>query len=114
MTARWVDRLTAGQVTIRPWQTFPERMEAAGLTAEDGEREAWLITPGGEALGGAAAVNGALSGVWWARPFTWLYAVPGLRQIEDAVYRWVARNRHRFPGVEPACAGEADCKGGGT
>ena len=110
MTARWVESWTAGEVTIRPWQTFPERMRAAGLTAQETEREAWLITPELEALGGAAAVNGALQHVWWARPLTWLYAVPGLRQSEDAIYRWVARNRHRFPGVTPACE-RADCKG---
>lgn len=113
MTARWVEAWTAGRVAVRPWQTFPERMERARLTTEDTKREAWLIMPGGEALGGAAAVNGALEYVWWARPLTWLYAVPGLRQIGDIVYRWVAHNRHRFPGVTPACEGEADCEGGG-
>lgn len=113
MTARWVEAWTDGRVAVRPWQTFPKRMEEAGLTAEDTEREAWLITPQGEALGGAAAVNGALRYVWWARPLTWLYAVPGLRQVEDAVYRWVARNRGHFPGVTPACEGDADCEGEG-
>ena len=112
MTARWVEAWSAGQVVIRPWQTSSERMGAVGLTAEDTQREAWLITPEGERLGGAAAVNGALKYVWWARPLTWLYALPGLRQIEDAVYRWVARNRGRFPGVTPACNGEVDCEGG--
>lgn len=111
MTARWVEAWTSEQVTIRPWQTFPKRMGEAGLTAEETKREAWLITPEGEALGGAAAVNGALKYVWWARPFTWLYAAPGVRQIEDAVYRWVARNRHRFPGVTPACEAGVACKG---
>lgn len=111
MTARWVEACTDGKVTVRPWQTFPEQMVAAGLTAEETEREAWLVTPGGEALGGAAAVNGALRYVWWARPFTWWYAIPGLRQFEDAVYRWVARNRHRFPGVTPACEAGVDCIG---
>jgi len=113
MTARWVETWTAGEVTTKPWQTFPEHMLAAGLTAEETEREAWLITPQGEVLGGAAAVNGALKYAWWARPLTWLYAVPGLRQMEDAVYRWVARNRHRFPGVTPACEGGAECIGEG-
>ena len=112
MTARWVETWTSGQVDARPWQSFPEQMEAAGLTADDTRREAWLITPEGETLGGAAAVNGALRYVWWARPFSWLYELPGLRQIEDAVYRWVARNRGRFPGVTPACEGNVDCNGG--
>lgn len=111
MTARWVEAWTSEQVAIRPWQTFPEQMEAVGLTAEDAKREAWLITSREGALSGAAAVNGALKYVWWARPFTLLYVIPGLRQIEDAVYRWVARNRHRFPGVKPACEGRADCRG---
>lgn len=110
MTARWVARQTDDAVEIAPWQTFPERMRAAGLTAADGEKQAWAITPGGEVRGGAAAVNAALAHVWWARPIAFLYRLPGLRQLEDAAYRWVARNRYRFPGVTPACEDGADCE----
>jgi predicted DCC family thiol-disulfide oxidoreductase YuxK len=84
-------------------------MVEAGLTAEDGQKQVWLVAPKGDVKGGAAAINGALNLVWWARPFTWLYSLPGLKQIEDVVYHWVARNRHHFPGVTPACESGFDC-----
>jgi predicted DCC family thiol-disulfide oxidoreductase YuxK len=85
-------------------------MVAAGLTAEDGRRQAWLILPDGRVYGGAAAINRSLRGVWWLRPFTLLYFLPGLRQLQDAAYRWVARNRSRFPGITPGCEAEFDCQ----
>lgn len=28
---------------------------------------------------------------------------PGIRSLEDAVYRWVAAHRHRFPGTTLYC-----------
>lgn len=84
-------------------------MGAVGLTAADGRRQAWLIMPNGQVYGGAAAINMALRGVWWIRPFTYLYHIPGLRHLQDAAYRWVARNRSRFPGITPGCEAEFDC-----
>ena len=46
----------------------------------------------------------ALALIWWARPFTWLYRLPGMRWIEEKVYRWIANNRYRMPGSTAACA----------
>jgi predicted DCC family thiol-disulfide oxidoreductase YuxK len=50
---------------------------------------------------GAAAVNGVLGGFRGARNVGWrllasLYPLPIVRQVEDRLYRWVAKNRHRF------------------
>jgi predicted DCC family thiol-disulfide oxidoreductase YuxK len=84
-------------------------MAAAGLTADDGRQQAWLIMADGRVYGGAEAINRALWTVWWARPWVWLYYLPGLRQLEDALYRWVARHRGRFPGITPGCDAEFDC-----
>jgi predicted DCC family thiol-disulfide oxidoreductase YuxK len=109
MTARWVVRWTADGVRIAPWQTAPPEMEAAGLTALDGDRQAWLIMADGRVYEGAAAINMSLGQVWWLRPFTRLYFLPGVRQIADAVYGWVARNRSRLPGITPGCEAEFDC-----
>ena len=53
--------------------------------------------------GGAEAVNDVLRPVWWARPFTYLYRLPGIRQLQDRLYRWIADNRHRMPGSTAAC-----------
>jgi predicted DCC family thiol-disulfide oxidoreductase YuxK len=82
---------------------IPEQMTALGLSAVDGMAQVWFVDADGRLSGGAAAVNDALRDVWWARPFTWLYPLPGIKQVEDCVYRWVAANRYRLPGGSAQC-----------
>lgn len=79
-------------------------MEALGLTAEDGMSQAWFVGTDGQLTGGAAAINQALRFVWWAKPATYFYRLPGIRQLEDWVYGWIAQNRHRMPGSTASCA----------
>ena len=65
---------------------------------------AWYIDEKRCSFRGAAAINaalGALGGVFVLAPL--LYRLPGLKQLEDVVYAWVARNRHRMPGASDAC-----------
>jgi predicted DCC family thiol-disulfide oxidoreductase YuxK len=76
-----------------------------GLTAEDGMTQVWYIN-GNTLSGGAAAANDVMRLIWWARPFTYLYRLPGMCQLQDRVYRWVANNRHRMPGSTPSCTVE--------
>ncbi len=95
---------TNGRIALYPWQAIPEQMAARGLTAEDGMDRAWFVAANGRLTGGAEAINQALRYCWWLRPFTTLYAVPGIRQLQDWVYRWVAANRYRLPGSTPQCA----------
>jgi len=73
-----------------------------GLTAENGMTQVWYIDQSG-AFGGAKAINKAMRLAWWAKPFTYLYHLPGIRQLQDWVYRWVADNRYRMPGSTAAC-----------
>lgn len=87
---------------IRPWQDSLELMAEYGLTAEDGRTQVWYIDDN-HVTGGAEAANDAMRNVWWARPFTYLYHLPGIRQIQNWVYRWVANNRHRMPGSAAQC-----------
>jgi predicted DCC family thiol-disulfide oxidoreductase YuxK len=89
-------------VEIRPWQASLNLMAAYGLTAEDGMTQVWYINDS-TLSGGAEAVNDVLRLVWWARPFTYLYRLPVIHQLQDRVYRWVANNRHRMPGSTAAC-----------
>lgn len=89
---------------MQPWQRIPERLAAAGLTAADAMYQVWTVTPNGKVLGGAAATNAALTLIWWARPLTWLYHLPGMPWLQSKVYRWVASNRHRLPGGTTTCA----------
>lgn len=78
-------------------------MASLGLTADDGMAKAWFVDKNGNLFSGAEAVNKALYYCWWAKPFTFLYALPGIRQLEMWVYQWVADNRYRLPGSTPSC-----------
>lgn len=62
-----------------------------------------LVSPDGEVASGAEAVNRVLATRTLWRLITWLYWVPGIRQITDAMYRAVARNRYRVMGKVQAC-----------
>ena len=73
----------------------PGVRERYSLTRGETDRAAWAIEPDGRKHRGAAAINRVLAelpGVW-PRVAT-LYSVPGARQVEDGVYRVVARTRH--------------------
>ena len=74
-----------------------------GLTIAQCEAAAWTITPDGRRLQGAAAMAMALAVALQTRLALVVYAIPVLRQLQDAAYAWVARNRRRLPGVRPHC-----------
>jgi predicted DCC family thiol-disulfide oxidoreductase YuxK len=62
----------------------------------------WLDASGA-VYAGAEAANAALSSAVGTRLPLRLYRIPGVRFLEDVVYRWVAGHRHRFPGTTPYC-----------
>ena len=92
-TARLVEAWTGGRVHVQPWQKMSSRLCILGLTSEDVVTQVWFVHPSGLLTGGAEAMNNAMRYCWWARPFSYLYYLPGLRQIENRIYRWIARNR---------------------
>jgi predicted DCC family thiol-disulfide oxidoreductase YuxK len=51
----------------------------------------------------AEAANAALSAALGTRIPLAIYRIPGIRFTEEAVYRWIASHRHRFPGTTPYC-----------
>ena len=104
--AEWVrERDAAGHVLSLPGQT-PGLLQAVGLTKGEVDREAWALDRNGRGYSGAAAINRTLReiGGGWAL-MARAYRIPGVRQCEDAGYRWFARNRGRFSrwGLIPAC-----------
>lgn len=109
---RLVQAWTKDSVEYQPWHAIPERMAALGLTAEDGMTQVWFVEANGALTGGAAAANEVLRYVWWAKPFTVLYKLPGLKQLEDKLYRWVADHRHQMPGGTAVCGIEKRPKQG--
>ncbi len=64
-------------------------------------RDGW--TPTGTVYAGAEAVNAALSTALGTRIPLVVYRIPGVRFIEDVVYRWVVEHRYKFPGTTPYC-----------
>lgn len=67
------------------------------------EAAAWAISPDGQRYRGAEAINVTLAVVLRIRLPFWLYQLPVVRQLQDAAYEWVARNRSRLPGDQPYC-----------
>ncbi|MEY9948659.1 thiol-disulfide oxidoreductase DCC family protein [Kitasatospora sp. GAS1066B] len=95
--------LASGGWTAEPLQ-FAD-LAALGVTRERAEREVLWVTPTGEVYGGAQAVAKLLlrSGNVWAYLGAVLRLAP-VRPVAAAVYRLVARYRHRMPGGTAACA----------
>jgi predicted DCC family thiol-disulfide oxidoreductase YuxK len=62
----------------------------------------WLDSSGA-VYSGAEAANAAFSAAVGSRIPLAIYRIPGVRSIEEAMYRWVAANRYRFPGTTPYC-----------
>jgi len=56
-------------------------------------REMRVVTTTGEIHGGAEAIVYLAKQVWWAWPFFAAAHIPGVSQILDVCYRWVADHR---------------------
>lgn len=86
----------------------PGTPEAHGLTMADCERAAWAVAPDGTKYRGAGAVEMALAvALGTTLPYR-LYTLPGIRQIQDHVYTWIADHRGRLPGDTPYCEQHPD------
>ena len=77
-----------------------------GLTREEADRAAWTIERSGRRSQGAEAVNRVIREL--GGPWSLLAAAYGLwpvAPLEEAAYRWFARNRSRFHrfGIRPEC-----------
>jgi predicted DCC family thiol-disulfide oxidoreductase YuxK len=63
-----------------------------GTKREELLTELRFLLSDGTSFGGAHAVVAVAREIWWARPFVWLAAVPGLGVL-DAAYKWIAERR---------------------
>ena len=80
-------------------------LAALGISRQRAQQEALWIAADGTISGGAEAFAA------WLRFRGGAYglagsgmSLPGVRQLAAAVYRLIAKNRHRMPGGSPACA----------
>ncbi|BBY42447.1 thiol-disulfide oxidoreductase DCC family protein [Mycolicibacterium celeriflavum] len=62
----------------------------------------WL-DDSGDVYAGAEAMNAAVAAALGARLPLLVYRIPGMRSLQDAIYRYVAGHRYRFPGTTPYC-----------
>lgn len=91
-----------GNVQTEPLQS-PGTAERLGITpARLLESVRWLDSSG-TVYSGAEAANAAVSAAVGTRIPLAIYRIPGMRFVEEAIYRWVAANRYRFPGTTPYC-----------
>jgi predicted DCC family thiol-disulfide oxidoreductase YuxK len=104
--ARWVRRRDrAGRVLAIANQKRGV-LERYGITREEADRAAWTIDRDGRRSGGAAAANRVMReiGGGWA-VLARGYQLRPVAFVEEAAYRWFARNRSRFHrfGARPEC-----------
>jgi predicted DCC family thiol-disulfide oxidoreductase YuxK len=91
-----------GDLRTRPLQSAeaPERLGVAPARILDAAK--WL-DDSGAVYTGAEAMNAALAAaVGTALPLR-CYRLPGMRALQNAIYRYVAGHRYRFPGTTPYC-----------
>jgi predicted DCC family thiol-disulfide oxidoreductase YuxK len=86
-----------------------EPLQGAGVAERLGIREDQLLEAmrwldsSGAVYTGAEAWAAAWSVALGSRLPLLIYRVPGIRFIQNTVYRWVANHRYRFPGTTPYC-----------
>lgn len=91
-----------GNLQVEPHQR-PGTAERLGVPAERLAHSVWWLDSSGEVYAAAEAFNAALAVALRTRLPLTVYRLPGIRQLEEAVYRWVAAHRYRFPGTTPYC-----------
>jgi predicted DCC family thiol-disulfide oxidoreductase YuxK len=91
-----------GRLRTEPFQA-PGSAERLGISESRMFDMSWWLDDSGGVYGGAQAVNAALSVALGTRLPLRIYRIPGIRAVQEAVYRWVADHRYRFPGATPYC-----------
>jgi len=91
-----------GKIQTEPLQGpgVAERLGVEPTSLLDAVR--W-IDANGTVYEGAEATNAAISTAIGNRIPLAVYRLPGIRFIEDVVYRWVVAHRYKFPGTTPYC-----------
>ena len=96
-------RNDASNAQLVAWQFLD--LAALGTTRQRAQQEALWVATDGTISGGAEAFAA------WLRFRGGAYGVagsamslPGVRGLAAAIYRLIAKNRHRMPGGSPACA----------
>jgi predicted DCC family thiol-disulfide oxidoreductase YuxK len=93
-------KLSKGKVLARALQT--ELNKFPGLTEEEALKEIKLIDEQGYIYGGAEAIVKLIN---YGQPILgkilYPYYIPGIRQLANKSYAWVAKNRYKLFGTVP-------------
>lgn len=98
-----------GAVRTEPMQRpgTAERLNAPAATFMD---SIWWLDDDGTVYSAAHAANAAVAAAVGTRIPLAIYRIPGVHQIQELVYRWVAGHRRYFPGTTPHCqTSPGDC-----
>jgi predicted DCC family thiol-disulfide oxidoreductase YuxK len=91
--ARWIAPILLPRgLGVAPLQD-PRVGALLGMKREELLTELRCLLSDGANLGGARAVVAVAREIWWARPFVWLAALPGMMPVLDAGYKWIAERR---------------------
>ncbi len=77
--------------------------ERLGIPQQRLMESVWWLDSSGRVYGGAEAANAAVAAGLGTKVPLLVYRIPGMRSLQDTVYRWVADHRYRFPGTTPYC-----------
>lgn len=91
-----------GNLRTEPFQA-PGAAERLGVHGSRLFETSWWLDDSGAIYGGAHGMNAALSAALGTQLPLLVYRIPVIRQLQEAVYRWVADHRYRFPGATPYC-----------
>ncbi len=91
-----------GELQIEPLQG-PGVAERLGIPPSQLLDSGRWLDASGAVYAGAEAMNAAVSTAIGTRLPLILYRLPGIRFVEEAIYRWVAGHRYRFRGTTPYC-----------
>ena len=92
---RLVERWDKGaRIEAVPFQTADT--QGLGVSREAAEEAMHLVAPSGTVWRGAEAAREVLRLLPPVRPLAWLFGAPGAMFVAEAVYRWIARRRHRL------------------
>jgi predicted DCC family thiol-disulfide oxidoreductase YuxK len=91
-----------GKVETEPLQS-PDVAVRLGIPQDQLLDAMRWLDASGAVYTGAEAWAAAWSVALGTRLPLLIYRIPGIRFIQNAVYRWVAGHRYRFPGTTPYC-----------
>ncbi len=101
---RWRPRLAPRGFVFIPLQDafWAGRL---GLAAGEIPSEIKLLLGDGRLLGGAEAILYLARSIGWLAPLAWAARLPGVFALVAALYRGVARHRHRLPPLRDSTGG---------